>query len=63
MFTGLIKKDKRDLLPQKIRVSKTMRDYSNHEYFVKKAEAAKNDIKKWGLPVELTGGRPIVWIE
>lgn len=57
MLSTITKKNEKDWSPLKVRVSKSMRDFSNHEYFVKKAEAAKKNLDKWGVPPELTAGR------
>jgi hypothetical protein len=35
-------------------VTNTVRDYSNEEFFVKKAEAAKEIIAKFGYPISLS---------
>ena len=40
-----------------IRVCKSVKDFSKEEYFVKKAEAARQAIKEWGLPKELMMGK------
>lgn len=40
-----------------IRVCKSVKDVRNEEYFVKKAEAARQSIEKWGLPKELLVGK------
>ena len=48
MLSTITKKNEKDWSPLKVRVSKSMRDFSNHEYFVKKAEAAKKNLDKWG---------------
>lgn len=39
--------------PLRIRVKKDMPDYSKDPYFVKKAERAEANLKKYGLPKEL----------
>lgn len=36
----------------KVIVDKTMRDYSKEEFFVKKAEKAREILKKYGVPKE-----------
>jgi hypothetical protein len=35
-----------------VKVDKTMRDYSKEEFFVKKAEKAREILKKYGVPKE-----------
>lgn len=40
-----------------VRVDKSMRDYSKEAFFIKKAETAKEELSKWGLPKELTAAR------
>lgn len=37
----------------KIVVNKNMKDHSNDPFFVKKAEASKKTIEKYGLPKQL----------
>ena len=38
---------------RRIKVSKSMRDYSKEDFFVKKAEAARALLAKYGYPNEL----------
>lgn len=51
MFLKYVRK-KRNMLSN-IKVCTSMRDYSKEEFFVRKVEAARIAIAKWGLPKEL----------
>lgn len=55
-----MKPDKKDneksYRPQTV-VNKNMKDHSNDPFFVKKAEASKKTIEKYGLPKHLTKTR------
>ncbi|WP_158563255.1 hypothetical protein [Chitinophaga silvatica] len=50
----LSKKEKKKTRKEKdITLCKSMKDFSEEEYFVKKLEKAKESLNKWGLPKEL----------
>ncbi len=51
MFLKYVRKKKN--IPSNIRVCNAMRDYSKEDFFIKKLEAARIAIIKWGLPKEL----------
>lgn len=45
---------KRTKKEAKVKVDKTMRNYSNEEFFVKKAEKAREILRKYGVPKEFS---------
>ncbi|WP_185937374.1 hypothetical protein [Chitinophaga polysaccharea] len=55
MFSKFLKKKKEKALKGgSAKVRKSMKDYSKEDFFVKKVEAAKEVLGKWGLPNELS---------
>lgn len=51
------KKDNEKSYRPKTAVNKGIKDHSNNPFFVKKAEASKKTIEKYGLPKQLTKAR------
>lgn len=52
-FFGKKNQDVKILKKGKAKISKSMRDYSSEDFFVKKAEAAREVLAKYGLPNDL----------
>ncbi len=52
-----MKKDKKEPFTFKVTVCKNMQDYSKEPYFVKRLEAAREAIKKWGVPEQILTGK------
>jgi hypothetical protein len=50
IFTAMKKQTKKEV---KVKVDKTMRDYSKEEFFVKKAEKAREILKNMEFPKNL----------
>lgn len=48
-----IKAKKTGVKVAKVVIDKSMRDYSNEPFFIKKADAAKKFIDQYGLPKQL----------
>ena len=48
-----LKLRQRQTTSKKVKIDKSMRDYSKEEFFVKKAKEAKKFLAKVGLPKEL----------
>jgi hypothetical protein len=53
-FKGSKTMKKRTKKEAKVKVDKTMRNYSNEEFFVKKAEKAREILRKYGVPKEFS---------
>ncbi|SFD10633.1 hypothetical protein SAMN05518672_101503 [Chitinophaga sp. CF118] len=54
MFSTFSRKQKTtNIKKRKVTVNKSMKDYSKEDFFVKKAEAARELLAKYGYPKEL----------
>lgn len=55
MFSRILKKTKQKKIKHyEVKVCESVKDYSNEEYFVRKAEAAKKVLSQSVFPKELT---------